>query len=95
MLFWRGLLEKKADTRIFRCLARLYLDGKQPRDNLPDFAALNAQSTRHAARPGPKTCAVVYRRPPRVPLSREREKRHADAGEMRANVFKKQDIYRK
>ena len=31
-----------------------YLGGKRSRDYLPDRAALNAQSTHHGARPGPK-----------------------------------------
>ena len=58
--------------------------GKRSRDFLPDRATLNAQSARHGARPGPRTCAVVYRRPPCVPRSREREKRPA----VHANVQK-------
>ena len=69
------------------------LRGKQPRDYLPDFATLNAQSTRHRARPGPKACAVVYRRAPCVPRSRERQKRPTGAGAKRANVQNKTHWY--
>ena len=39
---------------VFHCLAQFSLRGKQPRDFLRDFATLNAQSTLHGARPGPK-----------------------------------------
>ena len=45
---------KTADIWIFRCRARLQLRGKRPRDNLPDFASLNALSTRLGAHPRPK-----------------------------------------
>ena len=46
----------------FHGLARLR--GKQPRDYLPDFATLNAQSTRRGARPGPKLAPWCTRGPP-------------------------------
>ena len=48
------LLQTDDKMWVFHCLARLSLGGKQPRDYLADFAALNAQSTRHGTRPGPK-----------------------------------------
>ena len=38
---------------------------------------------------GTHTCAVMYRRAPCVPRSREREKRPTGAGEKRANVKNK------
>ena len=62
--------------------------GKQSRDYLPDFATLNDRA--RAREPGrdPPFYIVVYRRPPCVPRSREREKRPAGAKEKRADIRK-------
>ena len=59
---------------VCHCLARLYLRGIRPRDYMPDFAALNAQSTSHGARPGPKLAPVVRAGLLRAPVPRAREK---------------------
>ena len=60
---------KTADMWVFHCLARLYLREKQHRDHLPDFAALNAQSTHDGARPGPKLAPWCTGGPPACPVA--------------------------
>ena len=47
-----------------------------PRDCLQDFATLNAQTTRHGARPGPKLAPSVQAGPLRDPKRRARGKTH-------------------
>ena len=63
-------------------------DGTRSLEKQPARATLDAQSTRHRTWPGLIFCVVVYPRPPCVPRSREREKRHAAAGEGHANLQK-------
>ena len=50
------------------------LAGKQSHDYLPDFATLNAQNTRHGARPGPKLAARCTGGPPACPAAESARK---------------------
>ena len=59
---------------VLQCLARPQLGGKQPRDYLPDFGTLNAQSTRHEPGSGPKLAPWSTRcRPARPAADSARE----------------------
>ena len=44
-----------------------YIRGRQPRDFFRDFATLNAQGTRHGARPEPKLSLWCTGAPPACP----------------------------
>ena len=63
--------------------------GKQPRDYLPDFATLNAQSTRHGARRDPNLRRGVQAGPLRAPQPRARE----EIREKRANASPSQKVH--
>ena len=54
---------------------------RNPAIYLPARATLNAQSTRHGARPGPTLAPWCTGRGPRMPRSREREEKPAGEGE--------------
>ena len=87
--------EQKLYYRGFDVPGWLYFGGKRSSDYLPDRTALNAQSTRHGARPGPKHAPSVYAPPLRAPQPRAREKtrgRRRKAGR-RVNVCTKVLIY--
>ena len=53
--------------------AWLWLGGKRSRENEPARATLNAQSTRHGARPGPKVAPSARASPLRASQPRARE----------------------
>ena len=55
-------------------LVWLWLDGKRSRDYLPAFATLNAPSTSHGARPGPKLAPSVPGGPPACPAAESARK---------------------
>ena len=52
------------------------LVGKQSRDHSPDFATLNAQSTRHEARPGPTLASWCIDESPACPAAESARKTH-------------------
>ena len=62
--------------------------GKQSRETEPARATLNAQSTRHGARPGPKLAPYCTRGPRLCQSSREREKRPAAGRDKLAHAQK-------
>ena len=74
--------------RGFHCLAKLWLGGNRSRDYLPVCANLNAQSARHGATCRGANLYLLYRLPPCVPRSREREERPAGVKEKVADVQK-------
>ena len=65
---------KNADMWVFRCLARVYLRGKQPRDYLPYYPTSNAQSTESARDPNLRR--GMQAGPLRAPHPSAREKIH-------------------
>ena len=81
---------KNGRLGVFHWPGWLWLGGKRSRDYLPARSTLNAQSTRHGARPGPKLApGVLYTRPPYMPRSREGDERSVAREEMRGHVQKK------
>ena len=66
----RATKKKKTENAVFYHPGWLWRRGTRSRDYLPARATLNAQSTRHGARPGPELAPSVHAAPVRAPQPR-------------------------